>query len=109
MRYDFPDGAVPYELDASSEELLRIYNAASAVNWANNLRDELAHGHMVLLADVFEGWATDSRLDLKQSVKLAGWAESLRQLAELVGPDWDPPEPEQLSAVGFIGRTLLDD
>jgi hypothetical protein len=109
VRFDFPDGAVPYEVGAYSEELLRIYNAASALNWADHLRDELAHRHMVQLADVFEGWAMDSRVDIKQSVKLVGWAESLRQLAELVGPDWDPPEPDQLSAVGFMGRTLLDD
>src|SRR3954449_1071424 len=99
---EHPESGPSNETDVSDRELRRIYNAASAVNWADHLRDELAHRHMVQLADVFEGWAMDSRVDLKQSVKLAGWAESLRQLAELVGPDWDPPEPEQLSVVGFI-------
>lgn len=106
---DNPESGASNQTDVSAEELRRIYNAASALNWADHLRDELAYRHMVQLADVFEGWAMDDRLDLKQSVKLAGWAESLGQLAELVGPDWDPPEPEQLSAVGFMGRTLLDD
>ena len=29
--------------------------------------------------------------------------------AELLGPDWNPPEPEELSAIGFIGRVANGD
>jgi len=67
---DNPEGQASNEPDAPSNELKRIFNAASAVNWADQLSDELAYRHMVQLADVFEGWALDHRLDLKQTAKL---------------------------------------
>ena len=62
---------------------------------------------MVALADTLEGWAMDKRMTPVQSAKLLGWAESLRQLAELVGPDWNPPEPQRLTLMGFLGRQVL--
>jgi DNA invertase Pin-like site-specific DNA recombinase len=106
---DNPLSGASNQPDASGEELRRIFNAASAVSWADHLRDELAYRHMIQLADVFEGWALDEQLNPEQTVKLVGWSESLRQLAELVGPNWDPPAPEQLTLVGLIGRRLLDE
>jgi hypothetical protein len=38
--------------------------------------------------DVFEGWALEKRLTPKQTAQTIGWAESMRALAEKVGPDW---------------------
>ena len=65
---------------------------------------------MIHLADVFEGWAFDSRMTHEWTAKLAGWAGSMRTLAEEVGPDWDPPKLERrLSLIGFMGRNLLDE
>ena len=49
----------------------------------------------------------DARMTAEQTAKILGWAESLRQLAELVGPDWNPPEPERLTIMGFLGRQVL--
>ncbi|RWG55150.1 MAG: hypothetical protein EOQ64_17755 [Mesorhizobium sp.] len=87
----------------------QIFEEASEVCWPE-VRGELGYRHMVHLADVFEGWAFDSRMSPGWTAKLAGWAGSMRTLAEEVGPDWDPPKPERgLSLIGFIGRNLMDE
>ena len=91
---------------SSPDDLQRIYEEAAALK-AHDLRDQLAYRHMIALADHFEGWALDQRLAPKQTVKLMGWAENMRMLAELVGPEWDPPRPEELSLMGFLGREML--
>jgi hypothetical protein len=64
---------------------------------------------MIALADVFEGWALDDRAAPEQSARTLEWAESLRALAREVGPEWDPPQPERLSLIGFLGRKTLDE
>jgi len=74
---------------------------------ASDSRDQLAHRHMIMLADHFEGWALDKQVTPKQAARLMGHAENMRQLAELVGPQWDPPRPEQLSLFGFLARAML--
>jgi hypothetical protein len=95
---------------SSAEGLARIFNQASEQRWSDNLRHELGYRHIIHLADVFEGWAFDSRITPERTAELAGWAGSLRALAEEVGSTWDPPRPEgALSIVGFIGRTLMDE
>ncbi|PBB77863.1 hypothetical protein CK218_27540 [Mesorhizobium sp. WSM3879] len=87
----------------------RIFEDASEACWPE-VRSELGYRHMVHLADVFEGWAIDNRMTAEWTAKLAGWAGSMRTLAEEVGPDWDPPKPERrLSPIGFIGRNLMDE
>jgi hypothetical protein len=63
---------------------------------------------MIALADTFEGWAIDERMTPEQSAKLVGWAESMRNLAEEVGPHWNPPTPEKLTLMGFLGRKAID-
>ncbi|RWI85943.1 MAG: hypothetical protein E5X33_00065 [Mesorhizobium sp.] len=87
----------------------RIFEEASEVSWPE-VRGELGYRHMVHLADVFEGWALDGRMTPEWTAKLAGWAVSMRTLAEEVGSAWDPPRPAgKLSLVGFIGRNLMDE
>jgi len=90
----------------SAVDLRRIYEEAAALR-ANDLRDQLAYRHMLALADHFEGWALDERITPAEVAKLMGWAEHMRQLAELVGPDWNPPRPDELSLMGFFGRQVL--
>ncbi len=92
----------------SPHDLQRVYDEAATLK-NNHLRDQLAYRHMVVLADHYEGWAMDLRLDSVQRAKLLGWAESMRQLAELVGPAWNPPEPDRLTATGFLARKMLDE
>ncbi|MEI9410867.1 hypothetical protein [Mesorhizobium salmacidum] len=84
----------------------RIFEEASEVRWPE-VRGELGYRHMVHLADVFEGWALDSRVTPERTAELAGWAGSMRELAKEVGSTWDPPRPAgTLSLVGFIGRMM---
>jgi hypothetical protein len=92
----------------SRDELRRIFDEASVLP-ADPVRDELAYRHMIAFADVLEGWALDERFAPEQTAMFLGMAESMRALADLVGPDWDPPKPERLSLIGFLGRSILDE
>lgn len=95
---------------SSAEGLARIFDQAAERRWSEDLRKEIGYRHMKHLADVFEGWAFDSRMTPEWTAKLSGWAGSMRTLAEEVGATWDPPRPAgTLSLVGFIGRNLMDD
>lgn len=76
---------------------------------SGHLREQLAFQHMIALADAFEGWALDRRMTPEQSAMLVGWSQSMRALADEVGPDWNPPEPEKLSLLGFLGRKMLEE
>lgn len=90
-----------------AEGIARIFDQAAEQRWSEDLREELGYRHMIHLADVFEGWAFDSRITPERTAELAGWAESMRALAEKVGSTWDPPRPAgALSLVGFIGRMM---
>ena len=89
-------------------QLRQIFEQASGP-MKEPIRDQLAYRHMIALADNFEGWALDARMTPEQTAKLVGWAESLRSLAEEVGPAWDPPTPDQLTLMGFLGRKVLDE
>ena len=90
------------------EELARIF-----CEQARNLRydqvSQLAYRHMIVLVDWFEGYAQDSRLTPEQTATLLGMAESYRTLAEEVGPSWEPPEPDMLTLVGWLARTILEE
>ena len=90
----------------SDDELRRIFEETAALK-ANDQRDQLAQRHMLALADHFEGWALDKQVTPEEAAELMGHAENMRQLAELVGPQWDPPRPEQLSLTGFMARRML--
>lgn len=91
-----------------SEELKRIFKEARQHQWPG-VPEQLAYRHMIALADVFEGWALDKRLTPAQSAMIIGWAESMRSLAEKVGPNWNPPKPDKLTLVGFLGRKAFDE
>jgi hypothetical protein len=62
---------------------------------------------MIALADMFDGWALDAQLTPEQSAQFMGLAESMRRLADGVGPNWNPPSPKRLSLIGHLGRTIL--
>ncbi len=64
---------------------------------------------MIALADMFLGWALDNDNDPKHSAWLTGYSEGLLAEADLVGPDWNPPEPERLRLIGFIARIANGD
>lgn len=59
------------------------------------------------LADLFEGWAQDRRLDALAMVKLLGWADGFRALVAAVGADHLPPGGgERNSLLNFIAARM---
>jgi hypothetical protein len=86
--------------------LAAIFDEAAA-RPANAHCGQLAYRHMIALADALEGWSMDRRTSPEQGAGLLGFAEALRRLAFEVGENWDPPQPEELTLVGFLGRKLL--
>jgi hypothetical protein len=65
---------------------------------------------MLGLADMFEGWAQDSRLDLIDMARLLGRADGLRSLVAEVGADYVPPEPPpdaRPSLLKFMARQMF--
>jgi hypothetical protein len=91
----------------AEREVLESLFRHAAVIVPEHLKPQLAYRHMVALADTFEGWAQDKRIGPERSAHLLGVAESMRTLAEEVGPSWNPPEPATVSIMGFLGRWML--
>ena len=92
---------------SKSDKLLQEFTRGFAFD--ESFRDELNCEQMFALADMFIGWAGYEKTDPKQSALLTGIAEGLLAEADLVGPDWDPPEPEKLTIIGFLGRRANGD
>ena len=91
------------EKNLSDEELREIYESASQLP-SEDVKEQLSHHHMVYLADLFEGWALDESVSRENLAYFLGFAESLRNLADEVGPDWRPPETNALSVLGHLVR-----
>jgi hypothetical protein len=68
------------------------------------VRHQLSYKQMLLLANLFGTWATDIKLTPEESASRIVSAKGLRQLAKQVGEEWAPPEPENLSLLGFLAR-----
>jgi hypothetical protein len=92
--------------NTEADQLRHIFEQASGP-MKEPIRDQLAYRHMVALADNFEGWALHPKTTPEQSAKLLGLSESLRRLSDEVGPDWDPPTPDHLTLLGFLGRKAV--
>jgi hypothetical protein len=89
------------------DELLEEFTLGFAFN--ERVREQLSYHQMQALADMFLGWAQNESSDPKRSAWLAGVAEGLLAEAENLGPDWNPPEPEELSVIGIVGRLANGD
>lgn len=90
----------------SNERLQRVFEDAARSNWPT-AKEQLAYRHMLALADMWEGWSMDPRTSPQRTAQLLGWADALRRVAYEVGPDWDPPRPECLTLIGWMGRKAL--
>lgn len=55
------------------------------------LLETLSASKINFMADMFDGWAATRGLDPVLSVRLIGWADGYRILANAVGPDHEPP------------------
>lgn len=90
---------------ASTQELARIVEVADVLP-SETVAEQLSYQRMLILADAYLGWATDKQTTPEQAAKLLGWARGLHQLARLKGEDWNPPEPEKISLIGFLARQM---
>ena len=72
-------------------------------------RQQLNHEQMITLANTFIGWGLGKNIDPKWTAFLTGAAEGLLAEADLLGPDWNPPEPEELTVIGIMGRLANGD
>lgn len=91
---------------SAPDRLERIFEENSLL-LTPEARHHYAYRHMIALAEMLTGWALDGRHGPERSASLLGWAENWERLAGEVGPDWNPPEPEQLSLTQFLARTAL--
>jgi hypothetical protein len=67
------------------------------------LQQQLNYEQMIALSDMLTGWALGTEFDQKRSAWLAGFSEGLIAEANQLGPDWNPPEPEKLTLIGYMG------
>ncbi len=88
-------------------ELLEEFTRGFAFD--ESVRQQLSYQQMLALADMFTGWAFEKRTDPKRSAWLTGVSEGLMAEADQLGPDWSPPEPEELTLLGFLGRIANGD
>ena len=73
--------------------------------------DNLSGQEMLGLANMYEGWAQDSRLDSVDTARLLGWTDGFRALVVAIGVDYEPPaqvrgEPDSL--MKFIAKRMMD-
>ena len=78
-------------------ELIKQVYAVPPVATVDNLTGE----EMLFLADMYEGWAYDARMDAFEIARLLGWADGNRALVQVIGADYEPPpkvpgEPDSL-------------
>ena len=91
---------------------LRIVNLEQAKREAKEaeasrarLCAQLSHDHMILMAETMVGWALSHPEGVERWLVMS---DQLRDLADEVGPDWNPSEPERLSAMGFLARRMAE-
>ncbi len=72
-------------------------------------RQQLNYEQMIALANMLTGWALRKNIAPKWTAFYAGFSEGLLAEADLVGPDWNPPEPEELTVIGIVGRLANGD
>jgi hypothetical protein len=89
----------------SLEDLGHAFEEASRNRW-KGVVEQLSHADMINLADTLTGWAMARGVSREWSARLLGWAETMQQMADKVGPNWNPPEPQELSLIGFLARQL---
>ncbi len=89
------------------DELLEEFTLGFAFD--ESVRQQLSYEQMIALSDMLTGWALGTEIDPKRSAWLAGFSEGLMAEADQLGPDWNPPKPEELTLLGYLGRLANGD
>ncbi len=88
----------------TEDEALAIILDQAEVLPPDGTADELSFNQIHALAFGYMEWALDLSRTPQEAVKLIGMARGMRQLAELKGEGWSPPQPERLSIIGYMAR-----
>ncbi len=72
-----------------------------------SVKEGLAYRHMIALSEAYVNWAHEEKVSVEQGVMLLAMANNMHKLAEEVGSEWNPPEPERLNLTEFTARKLV--
>ncbi|MCK1368295.1 hypothetical protein [Bradyrhizobium sp. 62] len=73
-------------IDTAQAEAVRLCYSTPPLS----VLDALSYDNLVSLADLYEGWSQDVRLDQRAMIELLGWSDGMRMLADAVGKDYEP-------------------
>lgn len=82
---------------AEAEAICRFYAVPGG-----GLLGTLSSNEMTLLADLYEGWSGTSGLDRLSTIRLQGYADAMRSMADFLGTDHVPHDPPVRSIHRFI-------
>lgn len=85
-------------IDAAEAEAVRLCYATPPARTLDLLSGE----DLISLADHFEGWSQDARLDQRAMIELLGWSDGMRLLAHAVGGDYAPLPPAEGAKVPLL-------
>ncbi|MCK1284222.1 hypothetical protein IVB41_09785 [Bradyrhizobium sp. 44] len=92
-------------IDGAEAEIVRLCYATPPVLTLDNLSGE----DLISLADLYEGWSQDCRLDQRTMIELLGWSDGMRMLADAVGADYAPlplREGAKMSLLKFMANKM---
>src|SRR5262245_10057205 len=103
-------GSLPKGLAINREEAELIRQVCSIPSVAT--MENLSGQEILDLADMYEGWAQDERVDAINMARLLGWADGNRKLVAAIGADYVPPakvpgEPDSL--LKFMAKRMWGD
>ena len=73
----------------------------------DEIKKQLSFSRMLAVAHNYYEWISDPNFGDNHTHKFKQMANSILLIAHEVGPKWDPPDPEKISLIGFLGRKLV--
>ena len=95
------------DLKPKPDDLLKEF--ARGFDFNESVQQQLNYYQMLALADMLLGWALGESCDAKRTAWLTGISEGLLAEADQLGPDWFPPEPEEVNFIGWLGQVANGD
>jgi len=90
------------------ERLKKIFDLLAETGLRPQVKNELAYGEMLALAESFEAWASDRRMTPEESAEFLGRAQNLRNVAEEVGSSWAPNPRSQRSVIAILAEQVTE-
>ena len=90
-------------MPTSHADMTAILDAADVLPH-ESVAEQLSHNQMMALSCHMALEALEEHVTAEQAARMVGFGRGLRQLARLKGEEWNPPEPDNLSIIGFMAR-----